>query len=80
MFSVIWTYRQPICCAEEAPSPTHRLPQVGLWEDKLEQDALPVDEFATELHKGPYLTRDLNLTGASHRHPGLCKPMCISWV
>ena len=64
--------------AKQASTPTRRHPQVGLWEDKLEQDALPADEFATELHKGPYLTRDLSLTGASHRHPGFCKLMSIS--
>ena len=42
--------------------------QVGLWEEKLEEDAQRTDDFAQEPRAPHYRTRDLNLTGMRLAH------------
>ena len=42
--------------------------QVGLWEEKLEEDAQRADDFAQEPRAPHYRTRDLSLTGMHAMH------------
>ena len=47
--------------------------QVGLWEEKLEEDAQRADDLAQEPRSPHYRTRDLNLTGTQFVQQ-LCDP------